>query len=65
MTNPTYTRADLEMVAFLASRKPWKVQKERYKPGPVEQAITEYDRVTEHNRRFIHGETVAETRRAA
>lgn len=65
MTNPTYTRADLEMAAFLASRKPWKVQKERYKPGPVEQAIAEYDRVTEHNLRFIRGQDENETRRAA
>lgn len=66
MSSPSYTRADLEMVAFLASRKPWKVAKERHRPDVVELAIAEYNRVTEHNLKFIHhGEKVAETRRAA
>jgi hypothetical protein len=66
VTDPTYTRADLEMVAFLASRLPWKVQKERYRPGPVEQAIAEYDLATEQNLRFIRGQAEnIEQKRAA
>jgi hypothetical protein len=53
------------MAAFLASRLPWKVQKERYRPGPVEQAIAEYDLATEQNLRFIHGDEIADKARRA
>lgn len=65
MNAPTYTRADLEMVAFLASRKPWTVQKEKYRMSLEEASVAEYDRITEENMKFIRGQQAATTARRA
>lgn len=55
-----YTASDLEFAAFLASRKPWDVNKERYRTSIAEALIREYDRVTDYNLTFLRGQRIAE-----
>lgn len=59
-----YTSADLEFTAFLASRKPWTVNKERYTLSLVEAQEREYDRTTDYNLTFLRGQIAAEESQA-
>lgn len=61
MTNPSYTHADLEMVAFLASRSIATVLEER----PITSINTiineRYDRETDEHLRYLRNRTERRT----
>lgn len=59
MTTPEYTKADLAMVAFLATRIPAKVTKERHQATVDEIRTRIYDRDTEQKLRFLRGQITA------
>ena len=62
MEEENMTQSDVDFAVFLATRKPFKVQRERPVQSIRQALAVKYDRVTDNKLALIHGQQMKEER---